>query len=111
MTDSGADPMDRPAQAADAADAMKTATRYHQETSRRGRFGRDVREAPATDGAQTTEAGTTTLTDRPDGRYSLGVYMIDANAVAEAILTRLIAGRTLPPPRDSVLEPAPARRT
>jgi hypothetical protein len=90
--------MDRAARAADAVYAMKTATRYQQDTERRGRFGRHVREAPATDGPKPAKPGTTTLTNGLDGPYSLGVYMIDANAVAEAILTRLIAGRTYPPP-------------
>jgi hypothetical protein len=90
--------MDRDASPADAAHAMKTATRYQQQVTRRGRFGRDVSTSPAIDDAQTFESRTTMLKDGPDGRNGTEVYMIDANAVAEAILTRLIAGRTFPPP-------------
>ena len=95
---SGADPMDREASPADPAHAMKTATRYQQQVTRRGRFGRHAPESPALDDAQTVEPRTTMPKDGPDGRDGTGVYMIDANAVAEAILTRLIAGRTFPPP-------------
>ena len=96
--------MDRDPNPADAAHAMKTALRYQQQAARRGRFGREVPAAPATDDVQTAEARTTMQTDGPDGTGESGVYMIDAHAVAEAILDRLIAGRTLavpPPPEPS----------
>jgi hypothetical protein len=74
---------------------MKTATRFQQHVARRGRFERDPRAE--TDDVPMDEP-TTKPTDGLDGHHGVGVYMIDADAVAEAILARLIAGRTYPPP-------------
>ena len=87
--------MDRDPSAADAAHAMKTAIRYRQQVGRRGRFGREVPLAPPAGDERTGDARTTMDSEGLEGT---GVYMIDANAVAEAILARLIAGRTFPPP-------------
>jgi hypothetical protein len=81
---------------------MKTATRYMQRMARRGRFGRDVRATPVADDAQQTRELTTMPIDAPDGHEGMVAYVIDANAVAEAILIRLIAGRTFgPEPREA----------
>ena len=70
---------------ADAVPAMTTLLR-HQHQQRAGRFGRAVPsddvETPA------KEAPTTTDAPRVD-------YVIDADAVAGAILARLVAGRTI----------------
>jgi hypothetical protein len=75
---------------ADAALAMTTLLRYQQ---RAGRFGRAVRsEEVETDGTRT--AMTT-----GEVRSKTAGYEIDADAVAEAIIARLLAGRTLKPPR------------
>ena len=38
-------------------------------------------------------------TDRAEDRLETAGYEIDPNAVADAIVTRLLAGRTLAPPR------------
>jgi hypothetical protein len=81
---------------ADAAHAMQTVTRYplHQKAAR-GRFGRDV-PAPATDDVQMDDARTTTMQSDQSrqGAEPLG-YVIDADAVAAAIVDRLMAGGTL----------------
>ena len=82
---SGEDPMDPTPNAADGARAMNTALLHPEQVARRGRFGRDVPVAPPLDDVQ-----------RPPGHEQTEVYVIDANAVAEAILARLMAGRTLP---------------
>jgi hypothetical protein len=86
--------------AVDTTHAMKTASRYEQQEGRaRGRFGRDVRSAAALDDVQMADARTTMQTDGRDERFETARYEIDADAVADAILSRLLAGRTLPPPR------------
>ncbi len=91
---SGQDPMDPGRMAADAARAMKTAIRYQRHDTTR-RFGRDVLAAPA--GAHTAEARTTMHSDS-DERRQAAVYEIDTDAIASAILARLLAGGTLPAP-------------
>lgn len=74
---------------ADAAHAMQTVTRYEQHLrAARGRFGRDVPGLVPAD-AQT-----------PDARMQnqMGeqiVYVVDPDAVAAAIVDRLMAGGTL----------------
>jgi hypothetical protein len=79
---------------ADAAHAMQTVTRYEQHLrAARGRFGRDV-PGLAADDVQMADARTTQSDDAPEGVETLG-YEIDPNAVAGAIVDRLMAGRTL----------------
>jgi hypothetical protein len=80
---------------ADAAHAMQTVTRYpQQEKAARGRFGRDVRELAADD-VQMADARTTMQSDESrEGAEPIG-YVIDPDAVAAAIVDRLMAGRTL----------------
>jgi hypothetical protein len=86
--------------AVDTTHAMKTASRYDQAEGRaRGRFGRDVRPAAALDDVQMADARTTMQTDHVEARLETARYEIDADAVADAILSRLLAGRTLAPPR------------
>jgi hypothetical protein len=89
---------------ADAAHAMQAVTRYHQHLAdlvggedgpARGRFGREVR-ALATEDVQMADARTTMQSEHPEDRRENGGYVIDANAVADAIIARLMAGRTLP---------------
>jgi hypothetical protein len=83
----------------DTTHAMTTATRYQrQEGLARGRFGREVRPAPAPDDVQMADARTTMHTDHAEERCMTAGYQIDAEAVADAILTRLLVGRTLTPP-------------
>jgi hypothetical protein len=72
--------MDRRAHRADATDAMTTMLRHQQ---RSGRFGREVRG----DDAQTDDA---------HERNERVGYVIDPDAVAAAIVKRLVAGRTFP---------------
>lgn len=96
---SGPDPMAEDPTPVDTAHAMKTATRYEQDdTLERGRFGREVRPAPAAD-VSMADARTTMGTDRAEGRFARAGYEIDADAVADAIVDRLLAGRTLVPLR------------
>jgi hypothetical protein len=101
---SGDDPMDAPRTPADAAHAMKTAIRYQQQEGRlqgspgrAGRFGRDVPAAASRDEVQMAESRKTMKTDSAEARTGVGGYYVDPHAVAEAILNRLLAGRTLPP--------------
>jgi hypothetical protein len=77
---------------ADAVHAMSALTRYevHDRTAR-GRFGRGA-SAPATEDVQMAEARTSM---QEDAFEAVG-YEIDADAVAAAIIARLVAGRTLP---------------
>jgi hypothetical protein len=78
---------------------MKTVPRYEQqELQTRGRFGREDRPAPAADDVQMADARTTMQTDRAEGRFETAGYEIDADAVAAAIVSRLLAGRILQPP-------------
>ena len=78
---------------------MQTVTRYQQAGSAaRGRFERDV-PGLATDDVQMAEARTTMRDDdAPDGPEALG-YVIDPDAIAGAIIDRLMAGGTLRTPR------------
>jgi hypothetical protein len=78
---------------ADAAHAMQALTRYQQHA--RGRFGREV-PAPATEDVQMADARKTMQSDPGDDAYETGGYQIDPHAVADAIIDRLMAGRTLP---------------
>jgi hypothetical protein len=91
---------------ADAAHAMQTVTRYQQHPAdfvggnkpdgpARGRFAREV-PAPATEDVQMAEARKTMKSDRADEACETGGYEIDADAVADAIIARLMAGRALP---------------
>jgi anti-sigma28 factor (negative regulator of flagellin synthesis) len=80
---------------ADAARAMQTVTRYQeQDRTARGRFGREV-PAPATDDVQMADARKTMQSDHGDECFETGAYEVDADAVADAIIARLMAGRTL----------------
>jgi hypothetical protein len=81
--------------AVDTTHAMTTATRYPRQEAARGRFGREVRPAP--DDVQMADARTTMQTDRAEERFETAGYEIDPNAVADAILSRLLAGRTIAP--------------
>jgi hypothetical protein len=84
--------MDRDPKRADAAHAMTTLLRYHQ---RAGRFGRAV---PSED--LETYGTRTPMPEDEEPSLTAG-YVIDADAVAEAIIARLLAGRTIaPPPAD-----------
>jgi hypothetical protein len=81
--------MDHDPKPADAALAMTTLLRYQQ---RAGRFGRAV---PSED-VESYEPRTPMTTD--DERSTTAGYVVDADAVAEAIIARLLAGRTLATP-------------
>ena len=74
---------------ADAALAMTMLLRYQQ---RAGRFGRDVRRV---DEVQMNDAKTVMETGCDDECRRTAGYVIDADAVAAAIVDRLLAGRTL----------------
>ena len=92
---SGDDPIGRPPTGADAAHAMQTVTRYEQqdgtsEPVKEGRFGRDARLGDHID-----EARANKLSDPTD--EPLVDYVVDPQAVAAAIVERLLAGRTLGP--------------
>jgi hypothetical protein len=80
--------MDRDSKGADAPHTMTTLLRYQQ---RAGRFGREIR------GEDVETYDTGTAMDKHDQRgasQTLG-YVVDADAVAAAIVDRLLAGRTL----------------
>ncbi len=97
---SGHDPMADHPTPVDTAHAMTTATRYEQHEERaRGRFGRDVRPTAALDDVPMADARTTMQTDHAGERFATPAYTVDPDAVADAILSRLLAGRTLVPPR------------
>ena len=92
---------------ADAAHAMQTVTRYPQhhpadvvggqtdDKAARGRFGRDV-PGPAAEDVQMADARTTMPSDGALECAETVGYVIDPDAVAAAIIDRLMAGRTLP---------------
>ena len=95
------DPMGEVRRSADAPHAMETTLRYEQqdgrsEPGREGRFGR----APETDDVPVADARTTMDPDGEDDRIDVVRYEVDADAVAAAILARLLAGRALRLPRD-----------
>jgi hypothetical protein len=73
---------------ADASHAMTTALRYHH---RAGRFGREV---CAHDAAEMREP-TPIETKRSARDFEVKGYVVDAVAVAQAIVERLVAGRVL----------------
>jgi hypothetical protein len=79
--------MDRDRARADAAPTMTTLLLNQQ---RAGRFGREIRG---------DEAGTTTEAERAEAPARAIGYVVDPDAVAAAIVERLIAGRTLRPAR------------
>ena len=81
--------MDHDPKRADAAHAMTTLLRYQQ---RAGRFGRAV----TSEDVESYETGTAMPKD--DEPSATAGYVIDADALAEAIVARLLAGRTLQPP-------------
>jgi hypothetical protein len=96
---SGEDPIGRSPSAADAAHVMETVTRYEQhdelrEPVKEGRFGRDARQDEVVDGPQTD--------NHSDGDHwePLVDYQVDPEAVAAAIVCRLLAGRSLGPRAD-----------
>jgi hypothetical protein len=113
MTSSGAsgrDPMAEDSTPVDTTHAMTRAARYdypadsvggneQAEGRARGRFGRDVRSAAALDDVHMADPRTTMQTDRVQEHFETPKYEIDADAVADAIVSRLLAGRTLTPPR------------
>jgi hypothetical protein len=80
---------------ADGLHAMPALTRYEQDTTARGRFGRDVSASP-TDDVQMADARTSMRSDA-DGSFEIAGYEIDVDAVADAIVARLLAGGTLLP--------------
>jgi len=82
---------------ADAAHAMQITLRYEQQSGlsqsgREGRFGR----VPSTDDEPVADARTTMDPDGEQERIDVVHYEVDPDAVAQAILARLVAGRTLP---------------
>jgi hypothetical protein len=81
--------MDHDPTPADAAHDMTTVLRYHQ---RVGRFGREVRG----DDVQMPDPRTEMETD--GAGFETAGYVVDPDAVASAIISRLLAGRTIPPP-------------
>jgi len=79
---------------------MRTLTRYQQRQERTGgRFGRPL--APGRHAPEMDDASLPIDTDGAEGRFA--AYRVDPDAVAAAIVTRLLAGRTLqgPPVDDS----------
>jgi hypothetical protein len=95
------DPMDEVRRSADAPHAMETTLRHEQqdgrsEPGREGRFGR----VPPTDDVPLADARTTMEPDGEQQRVDLVRYEVDPDAVAAAILARLVAGRTLRLRRD-----------
>jgi hypothetical protein len=100
MSDWSEDPMDEVRARADARHAMQTTLRYEQqdacsEPAREGRFGRapEPTERPVTDPSPSIERD-----DQPE-RIDVVRYEVDPDAVACAILERLLAGRTIRLPR------------
>jgi hypothetical protein len=95
------DPMREVRRSADAAHAMETTLRYEQqsgrsEPDREGRFGR----VPPTHEVAGPDARTTMDPDGEQERIDVVHYEVDPDAVAKAILARLLAGRTFPAPPD-----------
>ena len=100
MTGWSHDPMDEARARADARHAMQTTLRYEQqdgrsEPAREGRFSRapEITDQPVTD--------PTPAPDRDDHHKRIDAvhYEVDPDAVARAILERLVAGRAIRPPR------------
>jgi hypothetical protein len=84
--------MDRDSKPADAAHTMTTLLRYQQ---RAGRFGRELRG----DDVETQETSPAMEKDDDRERPATLGYVVDADAVAAAIVERLLAGRTFGPGR------------
>jgi hypothetical protein len=80
--------MHRERKPADAALAMMTVLQKQQRT---GRFGRELPDVEVQLDALPTDA-------QHAKRHELADYVVDADAVAAAIIARLLAGRTLQPP-------------
>ena len=94
------DPMRDVRSSADAAHAMQTTLRYEQqdglsEPGQPGRFGRAL---PAEE-VHVADPRTTSNQDGEQERIDAVRYEVDPDAVARAILERLMAGRTWPPLR------------
>ena len=90
------DPMDEIRRSADGPHAMESTLRDEQqdgrsEPGREGRFGRVL----PTDDVPVGDARTTMDPDGEYERVDLVRYEVDPDAVAAAILARLVAGRTL----------------
>jgi hypothetical protein len=83
--------MSRADEPADAARAMTTVLQKQQRRS--GRFGRRLFDADLGMDDLGTPAD-----ERDEERLELTGYVVDVDAVATAIIARLIAGRTLQPP-------------
>ena len=100
------DPMRKLRTSADAPHAMQTTLRYEQQQDGRlesvleGRFGR----APQIDDVHVADARTTDPDDGQD-RFDRVRYGVDPDAVARAIVERLVAGRTWPALRDDPCRP------
>ena len=76
---------------------MRTLTRYQQQQERTsGRFGRPLEPGPCADAMD--DVSMPMHSDGEDGRFE-ATYRVDADAVASAIVTRLLAGGTLQPLR------------
>jgi hypothetical protein len=80
--------MDRAARPADAAHAMTTALEQQQ---RVGRFGREIRG----EDVHMDDPMTRMETDDAGDHFDTAGYVIDVDAVAAAIVDRLLAGRTI----------------
>lgn len=96
---SGEDPIGRSPSAADAARVIEMVTRYEQQDGlcdpvKEGRFGREARLGGDVDGAKTDKQ------NDGDEREPFVDYRVDPDAVAAAIVNRLLAGRSLGPRAD-----------
>ncbi len=90
--------MDPHTTGADDAHVMKLVLRYQRADGRSGRFGR--KRGPRPNGGSVPEAEARKTMQAADAHERPGTvnYEVDPHAVAGAIVERLIAGRTLPPP-------------
>jgi len=76
---------------------MRTLTRYQQQQERAGgRFGRPL--APCRSADEMDDPTMPMQTECDEGRFASATYRVDPDAVASAIVARLLAGRTLPGP-------------
>ena len=77
---------------------MRTSTRYEQQQERAGgRFGRPL--APCRSADEMDDVSMPMQPEGEEGRCASATYRVDADAVASAIVARLLAGRTLQGPR------------
>ncbi len=95
--------MDEARACADARHAMQTTLRYEQqerrtEPAREGRFER----APGTTDHPVSDPTPSTERDDHHKRVDAVHYEVDPDAVARAILDRLVAGRTIRVPRGEI---------